>query len=221
MTAPQPANIALLEPREVPPEWRDVWEGQIAAWEAEDRAAFPAPGQNVFVGSSTFTLWNAIRQDLAPHPIIHRGYGGSNLFDHRRYVHRIVTPYRPAKVFVYGGDNDIGGGRRPELVLEDFQAFASAVHAALPHTVVHFVSVKPCPARWNVVDRVRTANAAIAAWIGEPGQRGWCRYIDVFSRLLGPDGKPVTAYLIEDGLHPSPAGYRVWADAIRPFLERA
>jgi len=37
--------------------------------------------------------------------------------------------------------------------------------------------------------------------------------------MLGPDGKPRKELLVADGLHMTPAGYKIWNDALRPILQ--
>jgi len=42
--------------------------------------------------------------------------------------------------------------------------------------------------------------------------------VDIVPQMLGADGKPIKEMLVEDGLHMTPAGYKVWNDALRPLL---
>jgi len=37
--------------------------------------------------------------------------------------------------------------------------------------------------------------------------------------MIGADGKPMRELLVEDGLHMTPAGYKIWNDALRPLLK--
>jgi lysophospholipase L1-like esterase len=44
------------------------------------------------------------------------------------------------------------------------------------------------------------------------------RYLDIGAVFLGQDGR-IPASIMPDQLHPGPAGYQLWADAMRPLLD--
>jgi lysophospholipase L1-like esterase len=44
-------------------------------------------------------------------------------------------------------------------------------------------------------------------------------FVDIEQQMLGPDGKPNAALLVEDGLHMTPAGYKIWTAALKPLLK--
>src|SRR5579883_2356521 len=71
---------------------------EIAAFEAQDKKNFPAPGGVLFVGSSSIRLWTTLAQDFPELPVINRGFGGSQIADSIRYADRIVFPYRPKMI---------------------------------------------------------------------------------------------------------------------------
>jgi lysophospholipase L1-like esterase len=43
-------------------------------------------------------------------------------------------------------------------------------------------------------------------------------YLDINSKFLQPDGTIAPATM-KDFLHPTPAGYQIWADAMQPTLD--
>src|SRR5687767_15921673 len=103
--------------------------------------------------------WHStIKQDLAPLPVIPRGFGGSNMNDALHYVDRVVTRYRPRAVVIYEGDNDIGMGIAPERVRDTFVKFVNSVHRQLPETRIYVISIKPSPKRWELWGKVVEAN---------------------------------------------------------------
>jgi lysophospholipase L1-like esterase len=49
--------------------------------------------------------------------------------------------------------------------------------------------------------------------------RSQLTFVDIVPQMIGADGKPRKELLLEDGLHMTPAGYKIWNDALRPLLQ--
>ena len=49
-------------------------------------------------------------------------------------------------------------------------------------------------------------------------QQSQVGYVDVFSRMLDADGKANRTLFLQDMLHMNQEGYKIWQDAIRPYL---
>ncbi len=191
------------------------WEPAIARFEEEDFQRAPAKGGIVFVGSSSIRLWN-LEESFPGLPVINRGFGGSQIADAAEFVPRIVTKYEPRLIVFYAGDNDLAKGKTPEQICDDFQRFITNVRNDLPEAKIIFLSIKPSLARWKLIDKQRQANWLIEAMIGKyPG----VKYLDVATPLLGACLKPQAEFYVRDGLHLSPAGYRVWNELVRPQLD--
>jgi lysophospholipase L1-like esterase len=190
------------------------WEGDIAAFEDADRRSPPPKGQIVFVGSSSIRLWDVGTwfPDLT---ILNRGFGGSDLADAVRYAERVVIPYEPRLVVVYAGDNDIAGGWISEQVVVEAERFVSRVRATLPDVRIVFIGIKPSPLRWRQVDRMRQANTMLRAF-AERDDR--VAFMDVDGPMMGWDERPRAELFVEDGLHLSHEGYRLWSLLLRPLL---
>lgn len=195
----------------------DPWEPSIRAFEKRDRMSPPAQGGIVFVGSSSFTLWSTLEPDMAPLPVINRGFGGALMRDVVGAVHRIVVPYRPRAVVLFAGTNDIAGPHpaSPADVADGFKEFVRRVRAGAPDATIFYVAITPSRARWALWRLASDANGLIRAQVeADPG----LRFIDLTDRLLGDDGMPDPRLYRSDKLHPSKAGYEVWTKAIRAAL---
>jgi len=197
------------------PAAQEPWTKEMAAFEAQDATARPAPGGIVFVGSSSIRLWDLARSFPAL-PVINRGFGGSQIADSVRNVDLLVIRHKPRTIVLYGGDNDIAAGKSPAAVADDFRAFVRAVHAALPQARIAFIGIKPSIERWALVGKVREANALMRALCLEDDRLG---FVDVDGPMLGWDEKPRKDLLAEDGLHLTPKGYELWTTLTAPFLE--
>ncbi|MGH9970224.1 MAG: SGNH/GDSL hydrolase family protein [Pyrinomonadaceae bacterium] len=190
-------------------------EPAIKTFEELDKKEPPPKGAVLFIGSSSIALWKSLGQDFPAVRTINRGFGGSHVEDSIDFADRIVIPYRPRLIVMYAGDNDIESGKSPFVVLEDFKRFVTVVHRKLPRTRIAFISIKPSPARWRLVDQVREANRLTKDFM-KTNRR--LDYIDVFSSMLGKDGKPRPELYIEDNLHMSQAGYELWRSLVAPRL---
>ena len=191
------------------------YESEIAAFEAADRASPPPSNAVLFVGSSTIRLWPHLQADFPDTVLIQRGFGGASFPDVLHFMDRIVIPYRPRKIVLYCGDNDLGNGRSPGQVIRDFEEFVTRVRAALPETPIVFLAIKPSPLRWSLVNSMRAVNAKVRAMAeADP----LLDYADVFTPMLGPDGQPRRDLYEQDGLHVNAAGYALWKDILHPHL---
>ena len=191
------------------------FENEIRGFEREDRLRPPARGGVVFFGSSSFRLWSSIHRDFAGVPVINRGFGGSRLEDLVRYVNRVLIPYRPRLVVVYGGDNDILEGRSPEDVLVDYRTLVRHIHDSLPATRIAFVSIKPSPSRLAYFDRIRKANDLVRAFTARDPRLA---YVDVFTPMLDAEGRPRPELFQSDMLHMNEQGYAIWTRVLTPHL---
>lgn len=193
----------------------DRWEADIAAFEAADRQQPPAAGGVLFIGSSSIRLWDTLAQDFPGVPIVRRGFGGSEVRESTRYAGRIVIPYAPRLVVLYAGDNDLAAGRTPTQVRDDAAAFVARVRKDLPKTAFAWIAIKPSPARANLLDAAREANALVATWMRT--QRD-VHFIDVFTPMLDARGQPREDLFGPDRLHMNRAGYAMWIERIAPVL---
>jgi lysophospholipase L1-like esterase len=189
---------------------QDKWEKEIAALEAK-----PSVGDIVFIGSSTIRLWN-VEKHLPELKISNRGFGGSQIADSVRYADRILIPLKPKTVLLFAGGNDINAGKTPEKVFEDYKAFVSKVHAALPETRILFMSIFPNLKREEQLPKTKALNELIAAHAKGDPKLG---YIDVASALC-PDGKPNPAVLRDDQLHLNEDGYAIVSKVVKEALTK-
>lgn len=190
------------------------WEKEIRAFEAKDKTKPPPKGAILFVGSSTIRKWTTLAQDFPGKQVINRGFGGSEIADSTEFADRIIIPYAPRMIVLYAGDNDLAAGKSPERVFADFQAFLKKIHARLPEARVVYISIKPCPSRWRLKDKVMEVNRKIAAIKDDK-----LIFVDVYPSMIGADGKPKPDLFLKDGLHPSAKCYQMWAKLIAPRLE--
>jgi len=195
----------------------DFFESEIADFEAADREGMPAAGGILFTGSSSIRLWSTLVEDMAPLPVIQRGFGGAHM-EHVVYnARRVVTPYRPRAVVVFVGGNDIGSGKTASHVARDFRDFLEIVASELPDTDVWLLSMKPSKLRWDRWGEMKKLDTELRT-MAEADSR--VTFVETGRALLGPDGTPDDVYML-DGLHLNAEGYRRWTEVLRPRLLEA
>ena len=210
LTASLPAQTATNSTKATP------FESEIKAFQHGDLTSRPPKNGILFIGGSSIRFWSTLTQDFPSLPVYNRGFGGSQISDSIHFAPRIVIPYAPRQIVFYAGGNDINADKTPERVFGDFTNFVAIVHAALPETRIDYISIAPNPARWTQVAKVKVANKAIEEFTKKNSRLG---FIDVFSKMLGPDGQPLPDIYRDDKLHMNPKGYELWKGIVAPHLK--
>lgn len=172
------------------------------------------PGSIMFLGSSSIRLWD-LEKWFPGYPTINHGFGGSEISDSIHYFDRIVAPLKPVQIVFYAGDNDIAKGKSADVVHRDFKTFVGMLHERHPKTQLAYIAIKPSTKRWNLSKEMAKANALIA----ETCQTDeLLTYVDIWTPMLGKDGRPRPELFVEDGLHLNEAGYKLWSGIVRELL---
>lgn len=191
------------------------FEKTILAYEAKDREAPPPQGAALFIGSSTFTMWKTLAEDMKPIPVINRGFGGSTIPEVLYYMDRIVLPYKPAKIVFYTGGNDIAGGANAEKVFANFKTFVEKARATLPEVQIYFVSSKTAPTRVKFAATIDRFNNLVIEHVKQtPG----LHFIETRPLLLDAQGAPREELFLKDRLHMNRQGYELWIPVIKSAI---
>src|SRR5229473_3173223 len=203
---------------QTPPSANPTLEQELGAeidWFVEaDRVEPPADCQVLFVGSSSIAKWReTLAADMAPMPVLNRGFGGSHIEYVNHWFDEIVAPYKPRAIVFYDGENDIDAGKSVARVVADFDEFMMRKTKALGKTPVYFISLKPSKLRFAQLTLQSQVNDEIRA---RARKRSDLHYIDVVSPMM-KDGKPKNIFG-PDGLHMTPQGYSIWTRVVRAAL---
>jgi len=196
----------------------NAWEASILQFEKEEKISPSVPDGILFIGSSTFTLWKTLENDMTPLKVVNRGFGGSRMADMSKYYNRMVLPCNPKAIVLFAGTNDISG-RKPATTQEIFQGYLSFiqhVRETLPKAQVYYVAITPTPSRWKYWEIAREVNKLIREYTEKNVN---LHFIDPTTKFLGSDGKPIRSLFRVDKLHPNEKGYRVLTDTIKPILK--
>lgn len=192
------------------------WEETIQKFEEKDQAAPPPKKAILFVGSSSFVMWQDLNERFPDKTILNRAFGGSQMSDLLHFADRIILPYQPSQVLIYEGDNDISAGKSPKRIMKDAKALVKTIEEELPETQVAFVSVKPSLARWNLKQKFLKTNRKLKKYAQKKAN---VKYIDVWDAMLNENGKPIEDIFLQDGLHMNDKGYDIWTKEIGPHLK--
>lgn len=192
---------------------------EIEAFRRLDSVSPVAAGAILFVGSSSFRLWNDVQAAFPDHMIVNRGFGGSTIPDVTRYAENIIFPYHPKQIVIYYGDNDLAGSDTVtgQMVYERFVRLFQMIRSRMKQVDILFVSIKPSPSRANLMPRMEEANQLIAGFLR---RQKHAVFIDVYHLMLTPDGQPMRDLFKEDRLHMNAKGYAIWQKAIAPYLAK-
>ena len=190
---------------------------EIQNFKKQDSINPPPKNAILFVGSSSFRKWTDIQDYFPGYKIINRGFGGSLLPDVIRYADDIIFPYHPKQVLIYCGDNDLAASDTVSAttVVTRFQQLFNMIRKKLPGASIVFVSIKPSPSRKKLMPKMEAANKMIKKFLSTKPKTG---FVDVYHKMLKPDGRPMDDIFLEDKLHMTAKGYAIWQKEIQPFL---
>lgn len=198
-----------------------IWRLAIKRFQREDRHKHHPENAVLFTGSSSIRFWESLERDMAPYPVINRGFGGSMMHQVVHYMNEIVFPYKPAAIFLYAGENDIAGllitrKHSAEEVCTSFQEFCQQVFQRLPETPIHYISIKPAKARRKFWPEMRRANRLIKDYCDSDPR---LRYVDIVPVMQNASGETLGELFTLDGIHLNEKGYAAWSKVIRPIVE--
>ncbi len=167
----------------------------------------------VFVGDSLTD-----RYDLAHYypdlNVINRGIGGdfaSGLWDRK---HLFALDKEPTDLFIMIGTNNLLYNNQLSLYLEDVEKFLLFVKETSPKTRIYIQSICPMAAKTSVSPAaIQEKNQQLQALANKHG----IKFIDLYSLFVGQDGY-IKPELTVDGVHFTPAGYKIWTDTVNKLF---
>ena len=195
-------------------EYQNKWMEEMNAFEVLD-GELPMQNGILFTGSSSIRFWIDPVKDFNNERILNRGFGGSQIIDLIENFDQIIMKYHPEKIVIYSGDNDVDIGKSAEIVYGDFCTLFGMIKAKLPDTKVYYIAIKPSISRWEKVLEMNKANIMINEFLNKQMNGA---FVDIFSPMIGLDGKPMPELFIEDNLHLSDQGYQLWTKILAPYI---
>jgi lysophospholipase L1-like esterase len=198
------------------------WMSRASWWERHERTLRTegrAQAELVFLGDSIFEGWDhqVYQKHYGPYQALNLGIGGDQT-QHVLYRihHGALSGLRPKVVVLLIGTNNLGlANASAESVAAGIETIVDETQARLPSSRILLLGILPRDRDPDSPARAQLArvNARIARL--DDGSR--VRFLDIGSRFLDAD-RTIPARLMQDYLHPTPAGYQVLAEAMAPLL---
>lgn len=217
----QESNGQELDPLKAYREVSAKWEKDIAAFEEKDKSEIADKSSILCLGSSSIRRWHAtMAQDLAPWPVVGRGYGGAKFSDLAIYAPRLLAAHHPRGVLIYVGNDIVDNpeqDKTPEELVRLFGIVVAAVKKQVPNAEIFAVAISPSPKRFGAWSQIQRANQQIKAFCEKDAK---LHFIETYPAYLTADGQPRSELFVEDQVHQSDDGYKIWSGIIRTEFER-
>lgn len=193
--------------------WQDIQE-----FKRLDQETAPPKDAILLVGSSSFTKWQDVSEYFPGKTIINRGFGGSRLTDLNYFADDLLTPYQPKQIIVYCGENDFADNSKlkADTVVERYKTFYKKIREKFPNIEVDYISIKYSPSREQLWPQMKEANKKIARFMKKEKN---AEFIDITKAMNDANGNIRKNLFVEDMLHMTPEGYRIWAKVMNPYMK--
>jgi len=187
----------------------------VLAIKKYDKIYNPNTNAILFVGSSSIRKWDHLQQAFGHYNVLNRGIGGAVIDDIIFYLNDLVFKYKPRQIVIYVGDNDLSHeNETPETIFDKTVKLYNAIREKLPDIPIVYISIKPSPSRAKYLDKGKATNELIRTFIQKEKNAS---FLDVYSLMIR-DGKTMPEIFVGDMLHMNLDGYKIWENAIRPYL---
>jgi len=167
----------------------------------------------LFLGDSLIEYFDWSER-FPEHEVYNLGIAGETvdgLYFRLRSIFRKVTD--PQMVFIMSGINSMAMGE--EGIADIYRKVVREIRQAYPSTKVIVQSLLPVLFPYIENEDIQHMNASLKQMAADEQ----VLYLDIHSRFLDAEGSPVAAFLMDDGIHVSGEGYRIWSGETGKLLD--
>ena len=201
------------------PESISKWEPEIAAFDKLNQSEKYPDNSILFLGSSSIRLWNTLGQELAPYPVIQRGFGGSNTPAVLHYTKRIVYPHKFQALVIFVA-NDITGSQNdlsPTESSENFRKIVRTIRGKFKQQPIFIVEITPSQSRWEKWSLIKQDNVRLKELCKKEKN---LYFIETARSFLNEKSEPKNELFRDDFLHLNHNGYKIWGKLIKAELDK-
>ena len=154
--------------------------------------------------------------ELLPHYVVNRGIGSDNTYGVLSRLNDILR-YKPKKIFLLIGINDIGRGHQITVIAENFRRIAEQVKIISPKTKLYVQSVLPLNERLLKFEYLKGKQDSIIAlnfMIRKMSEEFRFGYIDLYPLFSNDTGELKEEYTL-DGVHLRQIAYLHWIQFLK------
>ena len=195
------------------------WEVDIQALEKLDQQQQDPAHAVLFLGSSSIRRWDSIAKDMAPYPVIQRGYGGAKYSDLAVFIERLLGSHQFDAVAIFVG-NDIAGKKEDKTadeVLRLIKIVVAKIHEKKADAPIFLIAVTPTISRFAAWGKIKQVNSLMESY---SQSEKLVHYIGTAEHFLDSANKPIDKYFVADKLHLNSDGYRVWSGIIKQAFDK-
>jgi beta-glucosidase len=119
----------------------------------------------------------------------------------------------PKVVVLLIGTNNVPTAHDAQQITAGISKIVQMIRTKLPETKVLLMALYPRSGEANM-EKINQINSALARL----EDTKMIRFLNINSKLVDADGN-VNRELLPDGLHLNEAGYKIWAESMKPLLE--
>ncbi len=171
------------------------------------------------LGSSSFRLWDTISEDMAPHKIVRRAYGGAKYCDLAIHTSQLIEGLRFRAAMIFVG-NDITGNvkdKTPEEVARLSKIVIDTIRKQRSDAPVFLIAVTPSPSRFQHWPKIVLANQALEK-LASNNEKTF--FVATQRKYLNEQDEPRPELFVKDMLHQNKEGYAIWASILKDSLDK-
>ncbi|MCE1197882.1 MAG: GDSL-type esterase/lipase family protein [Marinilabiliales bacterium] len=194
------------------------WEKEIAAFDGLNKTETYPENSILFTGSSSIRLWTTLRKEMAPYPVIQRGFGGSNSASVAYYMKRIAYPHKLRAIVIFVA-NDITGSANdlaPTESLLNFKSMVKTLRVKFKKQPIYLVEITPTQSRWKYWSNIKLTNVLLKDYCSKNRN---LYFIETAKSYLNEKGEPNNDLFRDDYLHLNHQGYLIWGKLIKDKLD--
>jgi len=216
-TTKKPApNLAAL--------FKQHWIDRVKSFREQNKKHYSE--QNIVLLGDSITEGFTVKKYFPDRHVLNRGIGADVIgnalpeSDKRGILRRMnesVFDCNPSDVFLLIGINDLGSGRKPDVIEAGYREILQQIKKQAPTVHVHVQSVLPCRGNYAKHNaNVNDVNKRLQRLAKEFGYD----YVDLHSKMTD-DKRELKKEFTTDGLHlkaPGEPGYKIWKAEIEKTM---